>query len=69
MTRWKREFRAWADREKLRVTVVPKSWQDWECAKLLSIVTHRISLAHDADRAFTAALLYGGYIHSQGQTP
>jgi hypothetical protein len=42
----------WAARERLRVWTMPHSWQDWESAKVLSLVCNNIA----ADEQFQSRL-------------
>lgn len=63
MTRWKREFKAWAKREGLAVWAAPKDWHDWEVAKVSSrIFDHeyrRPEVQAEIERSLSELLIYG----------
>lgn len=63
MTRWKREFRAWAKREGLAVRAAPKDWHDWKPAQVTSrIFNHEYrkpEVQERIERAMIELLIYG----------
>ena len=59
MTRWKREFKAWCEREGMRVYAMPKKVEDWGAAKHLTRLMDYQVRQDDMERAFQTVMMYG----------
>lgn len=63
MTRWKREFRAWAKAENLYAWYMPKDPAEWATAKAASRVIDSIARRPEVQQAmeqnFLDAIIYG----------